>query len=243
MKTAHIPELPHFGLALSYNFRTATTNAFLRGINAVKKDEDYDIVKHTLVEQFEDSLKHTIHLWRHPLLLPLVFLKNELDAIRGFSRRHLYVGSENIRQELNTESYEDMAELLGGFNNDDDARNNRAKFTNRINSILCTAISVRRSLQTSRRRAQFLLDTLGEFEQLSIEFAEAKAQKRMNQQVKDLVKSLDDGAAGFEIGIDAIISTLEAQLSVVRFLPSDKHIRSLTQPTPARNSRIAARQR
>lgn len=217
MKSATIPELADAGLSMSHSFTDRTTTAFVRGFNAVERDTNYDL-PHTLASRFASMLKHSLPLWKHPLLLPAILLHHELAGIRDYSRDKLRIGTQGIRQTLNTQEYEDLAEILGGYNSDEAARRKRSEFTTEVNNLLCGAISIRRALQVARRSANFLLGVLDEISDSTFNdkvFGPGQADEKADQEVKDWIRALDNGAAGFEVGIDAIISTLGVQLDIL----------------------------
>ncbi|KAI5917329.1 hypothetical protein F4810DRAFT_696825 [Camillea tinctor] len=219
MRSPYIPELPRVGISLSHNFSTRTTTAFFRGFNAIRIDHG-DSSHRTFESRFSGALNRTAPLWHHPLLLPVIFIHHELAGIREFSREKLRAESENIRERLKTRSYEEMADILGGYNNDADAKAKRANFIQEVNDILCAAISVRRALQTTKRSIKFLMDVLDEISQLPVYCDGSEARWQAHREIRDLLRGFDSGATGFEVGIEAIISTMEVQLDVLSTVAS-----------------------
>lgn len=227
MKNPSIPEIPPYGVSLTYNFSTRHTTAFIRGANAVMRDlKDPDAPPGTkdnfkypalkLHYKLFSELETTMPLWGHPLLVPVILLKAELDGIRNFARDRLDSGSLNIQATMSMD-YEDQAAVLGGENANRRGRQDRVDFTNGLNRLLCSAYSVRRALGVARQAAGFLLGVLEEMDpdRLLLLPGEDKVSRRENQQIKDTIRALDRGAAGFEAGIDSIISSLDVQLNIV----------------------------
>lgn len=52
-------------------------------------------------------------------------------------------------------------------------------------------------------------------ESLQVEFAEPQRQLMMNQQIKDIIKCLDNETSRLEVGNDGILATMEVQLTAV----------------------------
>lgn len=116
--------------------------------------------------------------------------------------------------------YASIVSLLGGKNNDKDAKVNRAAFLNSLNDLLSTAIEIRQALEWDRRYATFLLGVWEDIESLKLELHakpanEPRAVNPVSRQVRELIRNLDAGAAGFEAGVAGIISALEVQLNMV----------------------------
>lgn len=215
MSNANIPELAHYGLAMSYDFSTRRTTAFVKGTNAVAKDADAMYQPWLLDARIRRGLRNSMPLWSHPLLLPVILLQHELAAIRNFSRERLHTDSRGIQATMRLD-YEDQARLLGGRNSHKEGRAERARFTNGLNNLLCSAHSVRRALRVARQAAGFLLGVLDELRDRELGPGEEAIPPQVGQQIKDTIMTLDRGAAGFEAGIDSIVATLEVQLNIVR---------------------------
>lgn len=236
MSGASIPELPRQGLGLSYDFSTRTTTAFVKGNNAVVSEESEkelarknpdkshnknpDEFQHwILAHRIRNRLRNGLPLWQHPLLVPVILLEHELAGIRNFSRAKLRSSSSRISSRLRM-GYDDQAALLGGLNSNQDGKEDRANFTNELNEILCSAHSIRNALKVSQQNAAFLLNVVDDIESLDKDdetFGKAATAipPHINRTIKDNIKTLNRGAAGFEYGIDSIISNLEVQLNVV----------------------------
>lgn len=214
MSNASIPELAHYGLSMSYDFSTRRTTAFVKGTNAVVKDAESTYQPWKLDDRIRKALHDTMPLWAHPLLLPVILLQHELAAIRNFSRERLHTDSSDIQAAMRLD-YEEQARLLGGLNSHRGGREERARFTNGLNGLLCSAHSVRRALRVARQAAGFLLGVLDELRDRKLAPGEEALPPLVGQQIKDTLMTLDRGAAGFEAGIDSIIATLDVQLNIV----------------------------
>lgn len=225
MSNASVPELAQYGLAMSYDFATHRTTAFIKGANAVVKDAASEYQPWLLEARIRNGLHDSMPLWPHPLLLPVILLQHELAAIREFSKKKLHTDSRGIQATMRLD-YEAQARLLGGRNSDEAGRKDRADFTNWLNGLLCSAHSVRRALRVARQAAGFLLGILDELKDPTLCPVEEAIPPQVGRQVRDTIMTLDRGAAGFESGIDSIIATLEVQLNIVRaptslpYLPS-----------------------
>ncbi|KAL1851344.1 hypothetical protein Daus18300_012590 [Diaporthe australafricana] len=214
MSNASIPELAHYGLAMSYDFSTRRTTAFVKGANAVVKDADSTYQPWTLDDRIRSRLHDSMPLWPHPLLLPAILLQHELAAIRNFSKQRLHGDSRGIQAVMRLD-YEDQAKLLGGRNSDRAGRKDRADFTNGLNGLLCNAHSIRRALRVTRQAASFLLGILDELKVRTPQPGEQAIPPQVGQQIRDTIMTLDREAAGFEAGIDSIVATLEVQLNIL----------------------------
>lgn len=215
MSNASIPELAHYGLAMSYDFSTRRTTAFVKGANAVVKDSGRKYQPWLLDARIRNGLHDSMPLWSHPLLLPVILLQHELAAIREFSREKLHSDSRGIQGTMCLD-YNAQASLLGGLNSDEKGRKRRADFTNRLNGLLCSAHSTRRALRVNRQAAGFLLGILDELKGPSLCPGEEAIPPQVGRQIRDTIMTLDRGAAGFEAGIDSIIATLDVQVNIVR---------------------------
>jgi hypothetical protein len=116
--------------------------------------------------------------------------------------------------------YESIVNLLGGKNEDKYARLKRVAFINSLNDLLTTAIGVRQAVDWHRRFADFLLRVWDDIENMKLESeTEPKHRPRtttlVSRQVKELIQNLAAMAAGFEAGVEGIISALEVQLNMV----------------------------
>ncbi|KAG6354180.1 hypothetical protein INS49_004784 [Diaporthe citri] len=214
MSNASIPELAHYGLAMSYDFSTRRTTAFVKGINAVDKDSGRKYQPWQLDARIRNGLHDTMPLWPHPLLLPVILLQHELAAIREFSKEKLHADSHGIQDTMRLD-YNAQARILGGLNSDEEGRGDRAEFTNWLNGLLCSAHSTRRALRVNRQAAGFLLGILDELKDPSLCSEEEEIPPQVGRQIRDTIMTLDRGAAGFEAGIDCIIATLETQVNIV----------------------------
>ncbi|KAJ4418230.1 hypothetical protein N0V82_005704 [Gnomoniopsis sp. IMI 355080] len=230
LSSASIPELPVQGIGLSYDFSTRTTTAFVKGNNAVGPKETDELAgKDTnefqpwiLAHRIQSRLRNGLPLWQHPLLVPVILLEHELSAIRNFSRDKLRSSSAEISSQMRMD-YDAQAALLGGLNWKQDGRADRAKFTNSLNELLCSAHSIRRALKVSQQNAAFLLGVVDDIEKLDKNdeiFGKAAMAipPHINRTMKDTIKTFNSSAAGFESGIDSMISNLEVQLNILSFV-------------------------
>lgn len=229
MSSTSIPELPRQGIGLLYDFSTKTTTAFVKGNNAVlnrgteektAKDRN-EYQPWILAHRIRDRLRNSLPLWQHPLLVPVILLEHEFAAIRNFLRNKLRGKSAFISSQMRMD-YDAQAALLGGINREKNGKATRAKFTNGLNELLCSAHSIRRALKVAQQNAAFLLSVADEIEKLDTSQQEGRLGNaanvippHVNRVIIDTIKTFDRGAAGFEAGIDSIISNLEVQLNIV----------------------------
>lgn len=214
MSNANIPELAHYGLAMSYDFSTRRTTAFVKGANAVDKDARNKYQPWLLDACIRNGLHDSMPLWPHPLLLPTILLQHELAAIREFSKMKLHTDSRGIQATMRLD-YKAQARLLGGRNEDEEGREDRAEFTNWLNGLLCSAHSIRRALRVARQAAGFLLGVLEELKDPNLCAGEEAIPTQVGRQIRDTIMTLDRGAASFEAGIDSIVATLDVQLNIL----------------------------
>lgn len=231
MSNASVPELAQYGLAMSYDFSTRRTTAFVKGESAVVKDSGSEYQPLTLDARIRNGLHDSMPLWPHPLLLPVILLQHELAAIREFSKKKLHNDSHGIQTIMRLD-YKAQARLLGGRNSDEKGRKHRADFTNGLNSLLCSAHSVLRALRVTRQAASFLLGILEDLKDPTLCPGEEAIPPQVGRQIKDTIMTLDRGAAGFEAGIDSIIATLDVQLNIVRDTPVPHLLCPSASPSP-----------
>ncbi|KAJ4387558.1 hypothetical protein N0V93_008153 [Gnomoniopsis smithogilvyi] len=230
MNSTSIPELPRQGIGLSYDFSTRTTTAFVKGDNAVvykgtdekRKKDHNEYQPWILARRIRNGLSNSLPLWQHPLLVPVILLQHELAGIRNFLRDKLRSSSVEISSQMRVD-YDRQAALLGGLNHKKDGKEDRVKFTNDLNELLCSAHSIRRALKVSQQNAAFLLSVADDIEKLDKndeKFGKAAdaIPSHINRTIKDTIKTFNRGAAGFEAGVDSIISNLEVQLSILSFV-------------------------
>lgn len=77
-------------------------------------------------------------------------------------------------------------------------------------------------MQTTRGAAQFLSKVTGQIEELELRFTDKeevdKPMKRMNQQISDIIESLDSGAVGVGTALMPSCLLWRVQLNVVSAL-------------------------
>lgn len=95
MSNASVPELAQYGLAMSFDFATHRTTAFIKDANAVVKDSASEYQPWLLDARIRNGLHDSMPLWAHPPLLPVILLQHELAAIREFSKKKLHTNKEH----------------------------------------------------------------------------------------------------------------------------------------------------
>lgn len=214
MSNASVPELAQYGLALSYDFSTRRTTAFVKGANAVTEDAASEYQPWLLDGRIRNGLRNSMPLWPHPLLLPVILLQHELAAIRQFSKEKLHKDSGGIQETMRLD-YKAQASRLGGRNSNEDGREDRAKFTKELNDLLCSSHSIRRALRVTRQTADFLLGIVDELKDPNLFSNEEAIPPQVARQIRDTIMTLNRKAASFEAGVDSIIATLDVQLNIV----------------------------
>lgn len=95
MSNASVPELAQYGLAMSHDFATHRTTAFIKGANAVVKDAASEYQPWLLDARIRNGLHDSMLVWTHPPLLPVILLQHELAATREFSKKKLHTNKEH----------------------------------------------------------------------------------------------------------------------------------------------------
>lgn len=146
--------------------------------------------------------------------------------IRKISRSQLKADRTDVWGKPLSNSHEKMTELLLGSQGTKDADDGNTEPMDNLNNLICMSINIRLAIHTARKCVTFLLGVLDSMENLQVEFAEPQRQRMMNQQIKDIINCLDNGASRLEVGNDGILATMEVQLTAVstKFAPRSRHV-------------------
>jgi hypothetical protein len=87
IKSPQMVEIGNLGLSLTHAFESGTTMAFIHGNNIWTDDVDGKIHVEPHHARIEKLIRSTQSLWTHPLLLPLVLLRNNLSRAENLSSK------------------------------------------------------------------------------------------------------------------------------------------------------------
>lgn len=99
IKSPQMYQTGNLGLSLTHAFESGTTMAFLHGSNIWTDKLDHKIHVEPHHARIEKLIRSTQSLWTHPLLLPLVLLRNHLLRAEILSSK-LSTKVENIEKAL-----------------------------------------------------------------------------------------------------------------------------------------------
>lgn len=210
-------QLGNFGLVLSHSFKTGITLAFLHGwsvlteINAVtgeKMDSHFT--------QIRKLIRSKVSLWAHPLLLPVILLKEHLNRATLFENFDLLQETTDVEQALGvTHSGRLTRPQAGGVFNYKKLMENeevRIALTTTLNTTFTDVISLTGVLKWDRRFCDFLSNKCDQIQEFR-----SQETRRSGQKLKEWIDTLDCSIASNSEHAEILRAKLELQLSIVGY--------------------------
>lgn len=215
LKVPQMFQLGNFGLVLSHSFETGITSAFLHGWNALT---DINAVSKTKMDshftRISKMIRSQVLLWTHPLLLPVILLKEHLNRAHLFKEYVLLQKTTGLENSLGVTHSGRLTknQPVPGFKykrlmEDEEAR---TQFTTTINTTLTDVISFIGVLKWDSRLHKFLYKTCDRLEEFC-----RKDTRHSGRKLKEWLDTLDCGIASEAEHAETLKAKLELQLSVV----------------------------
>lgn len=221
LKVPQMYQVANFGLVLTHSFKTGMTSAFLHGWN-VLTDINYvtgqEVKPH--LTHIQKLIKSNIELWRHPLLLPVVLLKEHLSRASYFKGFTLLQITLKVEQSLGVTKTGRLTNRSTGRADGDgddgfqyrrlENEAERIQLTTTINTTLTDVISFSGVLKWDRRLCHSLIRTCHQLEELHMDHM-----TESNQKLREWLDALEGGIESNAEHAETLRTKLEIQLSVV----------------------------
>lgn len=212
-------QVGNFGLVLSHSFKTGITSAFLHGRNVLTITDVTGQRVESHLAHIRRLIQSKIELWRHPLLLPVILLKEHLSRASYFKGFALLQITTKVEQSLGvTKTGRLTNRSLGRVDDDDDGfqyrklenETERIQLTTTINTTLTDVISFSGVLKWDRRFCQVLIKTCQRLEEIPLDYM-----TESNQKLREWLDALEGGIESNAEHAETLRARLEIQLSVV----------------------------
>lgn len=217
LKLPQMIQLGNCGLILSHSFESGITSAFLHGWN-VLSDSNFEVK--VAVEPFITNIRKLLHshlvLWNHPLLLPVIILKEHLTRAHLFKSIVLLEETTRLQAALGVTKSGRLRRYQSGRGFKDirliESEESRINLTTAINTTLADDVSLATVLKWDARLCVFLLKACDEVR----EFQTTYRSRHSERKIREWLNTLECGIASCLEHADSLKSQLELQLSVVR---------------------------
>jgi hypothetical protein len=225
-KVPQMYQIGNFGLVMSHSFKTGITSAFLHGghvLTELNYVTDERVGSH--LSHIRKLIQSKVELWKHPLLLPTILLKEHLSRASYFKGFTLLQKTTEVEESLDvtktgrlTNRDRPSPGQDGGGGGGSQFRKlenpvERRELTTKINTTLTDVISFFGVLKWDRRFCQFLIRTchrLGELHHGGMDHI-----TESNQKLREWLDALEGGIESNAEHAETLRAKLDIQLSVV----------------------------